>query len=366
MNVIDLAQKLTQFESTHQNGRAMLACLDFCIEQFKGYNVEVERFAVEGNPMTLISTRGGRAFDVLLLGHIDTVDGDKKLFEGTIAGGKLYGRGTLDMKAFVATSITIMKELLDGGYDGNIGLAIVSDEELGGLYGAKYLANELGVTAKVALVPDDGEDILAVNNETKHILHLKFTAHGKEAHGARPWAGVNAIDLLIETYANLRKHFPAFQKEPEDIWVTTMNLGMISGGTATNEVAGEAEMSVDIRFVLPLTREDVVRTIESALLPGVSYKVGMEGCPTNLKKDDPFLSEYVKIVEEVAGGKVRYRRSGGGTDGRYFSEKGIPVIVHQGNGAFCQTDNEHVEVATLSKLVTIQKKFIETMFPNKK
>jgi succinyl-diaminopimelate desuccinylase len=365
MNVIDLAQNLTRFESTHQNSAAMLACLNFCIEQFKGYDVKVEHFTVEGNPMTLISTKGGRAFDVLLLGHIDTVEGDKKLFEGTIADGKLYGRGTLDMKAFVATSITVMKELLDEGYGGSIGLAIVSDEELGGLHGTRYLANELGVTTKVALVPDDGEDILAVNNETKHILHLKFLAHGKEAHGARPWAGVNAIDLLIETYANLRKHFPAFEKEPEDIWVTTMNLGKISGGTATNEVAGEAEMSVDIRFVLPLTREVVMEKIESALLPDVSYKVGMEGYPTNLAKDDPYLRAYVSTIEEVTGGKVRYRRSGGGTDGRYFSEKGIPVIVHQGNGAFCQTDNEHVEVATLPKLVAIQKKFIETMFPNK-
>lgn len=366
MNVIELAQALTRFESTHDNSGAMLACLDFCIEQFSGYSVQTERFTVDGNPMAVISTKGGRAFDVLLLGHIDTVAGDKKLFAGTITDGKLYGRGTLDMKAFVATSITLLKDLLDNGYEGNIGLAIVSDEELGGLYGAQQLANELGVTAKVALVPDDGEDILAVNNETKHILHLKFHATGKEAHAARPWAGVNAIDLLIVTYANLRKHFPTFENEPEDTWVTTMNLGMISGGTATNEVAGGAEMAVDIRFVLPLTRGEVMSKIDAALIPGVSYRVAMEGYPTNLRRDDPYLSAYVRTIEEVTGGKVRYRRSGGGTDGRYFSEKGIPVIVHQGNGAFCQTDDEHVEVATLSILVAIQKKFIETMFPGKK
>lgn len=365
MNVTQLAQKLIQFESTHQNAAAMLACLDFCIEQFKGNDIMVERFTIEGNPMAIISTKGGRTFDVLLLGHIDTVEGDKKLFEGTIKDGKLYGRGTLDMKAFVATSITLMKELLDGGYNGNIGLAIVSDEELGGLYGAKQLANELGVTAKVALVPDDGEDILAVNNETKHILHLKLSAVGKEAHGARPWAGVNAIDLLLGTYANLRKQFPAYDKTPEDIWVNTMNLGMIAGGTATNEVAGEASMAIDIRFVQPLTRSEVIASIEHALLPGVSYEVAMEGYPTNLKKDDPYLVAYVSAIEQVTGGKVRYRRSGGGTDGRYFSEKGIPVIVHQGNGAFCQTDDEHVEVETLATLVAIQKRFIENMFPNK-
>ena len=364
MYVIELAQQLTKFESTHENMEAMRACLDFCIAQFEGSKVHIERFEFGGCPMVVISSKRTRGFDVLLLGHIDTVSGDKKLFEGNIIDGKLYGRGTLDMKAFVATSIALMRELIDEGYMGNIGLAIVSDEELGGVNGAKLLANDLGYHAQVMLVPDDGENILSVNNETKHILHLKFTAAGIEAHGARPWAGVNAIDLLLATYTRLREHFPAYEKAPDDIWVNTMNLGKVSGGSATNEVAGSAEMMIDIRFVEPLTRDEVLANISSSLSEHVLFEVMMEGYPTNLSKDNPFLVPYVESIEKITGKKVTYRRSGGGTDGRYFSEKNIPVIVHQGNGAFCQTDDEHVVVDTLRTLVTIQKDYITKMFPS--
>ena len=90
----------------------------------------------------------------------------------------------------------------------------------------------------------------------------------------------------------------------------------------------------------------------------------MEGYPTNLSKDDPFLVPYVASIEKITGKKATYRRSGGGTDGRYFSEKSIPVIVHQGGGAFCQTDDEHVVVNTLPTLVAIQKDYITKMFPS--
>lgn len=354
----DLAVRLVQFESTQEKATEIDRCLDFCVTQFSALPVSIERYRFDGHPMVVISNRPGKTFDILLLGHIDTVPGKSELFEGRIRDGKLYGRGTLDMKAFVATSITLLQELIAERFAGSVALAIVSDEELGGTFGAKKLVEELGYQAKVILVPDDGESIQKINNATKHILQLRFKATGKESHAARPWNGVNALDLLIETYRNLRVHFPAFETAPDDDWVSTLNLGRLSGGTATNEVAGEAEMMIDIRFVAPLTREQALAHIDSCLSPGVSYEVVMEGHPTNLDRSHPYFQSYAEAIEAVTGNPAEERRSGGGTDGRYFAARGMPVIVHQGTGGLCQTDEEHVVLETLSQLVAIQKRFI--------
>ncbi len=358
MDMQTLAQKLVQFESTHERPDQIDRCLDFCVEQFTGLSVSIERYRFEEHPMTVISNVPGREFDVLILGHIDTVPGKPELFEGNIRDGKLIGRGTLDMKAFVATSITLLQELIREKFSGSVALAIVSDEELGGTFGAKRLVNELGYRAKVILVPDDGESIQKINNATKHILQLRFKANGKESHAARPWNGINAIDLLLETYQKLRTRFPAFTSIPTDDWVSTLSLGRISGGTATNEVAGTAEMHIDIRFVAPLTRTAVVHEIEASLVPGVTYEIVMEGYPTNLDRTHPYFQSYAQAIETVTRKPAEERRSGGGTDGRYFAEKGMPVIVHQGTGGLCQTDEEHIVLDTLPELVAIQKRFV--------
>ncbi len=358
MDIKTLAQRLVQFESTHEKAAEIDRCLDFCIEQFSGLPVSIERYRFDGHPMVVISNHPGKLFDVLILGHVDTVPGRPELFAGRIQNGKLYGRGTLDMKVFVATSIALLRELVTEQFPGSVSLAIVSDEELGGTFGAKQLVEKLGYQAKVVLVPDDGESIQKINNATKHILQLRFKATGKESHAARPWNGINALDLLIKTYQNLRVRFPDFNTVPENDWVSTMNLGLLSGGTATNEVAGTAEMMIDIRFVAPLTREQVLDDINRSLTPNTTYEIVMEGYPTNLDPAHPYFQSYAKAIAAVTGSPAEERRSGGGTDGRYFAARGMPTIVHQGTGGFCQTDEEHVVLQTLPQLVAIQKRFI--------
>ncbi len=358
MNTQQLAQKLVQFRSTHSHMDQMRACLDYCIDYFQEDNLIIKKYESGGKPSVVISNTDNENVDVILLGHIDTVDGADELFKGTIKDGKLYGRGSMDMKAFVATSMQVVKRLVAQDFSGTFALMIVSDEELGGVYGARYLVQDIGYTAKVVLVPDDGDDITHIIEETKHILHLSFKAKGIEAHANRPWDGVNAIEKLITVYTALRTHFGDFTTVPDDIWVNTINLGKISGGVATNEVPGEATMTVDIRFVDGTTKEEVLQWIEGALIDGVTYQVDMEGYPTKLKQDNPLVTVYKGIVEKETGKQVRFIKAGGGTDARYFSQKGMLTIVHQSNGGSAQGDNEHVELDGLDVLVNIQTQFI--------
>ena len=358
MTVDQLAQKLTQFESTRENKGQMHACLDFCVDQFSGLPVFIQRFESNGIQSVVIGTHDTKEFDVILLGHIDTVPGPKELFEGKIEEGKLMGRGTLDMKAFVATSIVVLKELVADKTKQKVCVMIVTDEELGGEHGARYLVEEQGYRAATVLVPDDGVRINRIVSQTKHIIFLRFDAVGTEAHGYQPWEGDNAITKLLETYKRFETHFKECTENTDGTWCNTINLGKISGGSATNEVPATASMSVDVRLIEGTTKEEMLVWAKDACIPGVSVVVELEAYPTRLDTADPVVQAYANAVESVIGSKPEFVSSGGGTDGRYFAAKGMRVIVHQGNGGGIQSDEEYVEVESLKQLVEIQKKFI--------
>lgn len=359
VNAQDIAQKLTRFETTHEQPDQIQACLQYCVDLFAGLPVVVHWYKIGGIPSVVIQTHDTREVDILLLGHVDTIPGKPELFAGRITDGKLYGRGTLDMKAFVATSIVVLRQLIRDGFKGNVALALVADEELGGKFGARHLVEDIGYRADTVLVPDDGEGIERLVQASKHLLHLNFTAQGKESHAARPWNGENAILKLLHTYERLEQSVGPQLTPPADMWVNTVSLGTISGGIASNEVPGLAVMSVDLRFTPDTTsRAEVMDWIEASLEPGVKYKIAMEGHPTIIDPTDPVIKRYIGIIESVIGAPVVLARHGGGTDGRYFAAKGMRVIVHQGTGGDCQSDNEHVVLSSLDQLVSIQTKFI--------
>lgn len=364
MTTSEIAIALTRIETTQEKPDEIKRCLDFCVDYFAGLPIFVRRYEKDGIPSVVIQNHDSLHADVLLLGHIDTIPGKPELFEGNVIDGKLYGRGTLDMKAFVATSMVVMRELLEAGYKGSIALAIVSDEELGGKYGAKYLVEEIGYRADTVLAPDDGEGINRLVQASKHILQLEFTSHGKESHAARPWNGDNAILKLFRTYQKLEERVGSHPKPPEDMWVNTVSLGKMSGGIASNEVPELASMTVDLRFTPDTTdRATVIQWIEQSLEPGVTYAITMEGYPTVVDPTDPVVQNYIDAVEGVTGKPIVLARHGGGTDGRYFAAAGMRVIVHQGTGGDCQSDTEHVELKSLDQLVEIQKRFILSNYP---
>lgn len=366
--VQDIAQKLATFESTHENKEGMQNCLDFC----KSFFLDKERFEIHEinnqNITSLIITPRGispKDIDVLLLGHIDTVPGPKELFTGKIVDGWLYGRGTLDMKAFVATSIISFSEAVKNNTR-PIGLLITTDEELGGRYGSRYIAEEKIIQPKIILVPDDGENINQIVKENKSILHVEFNARGKESHACRPWDGENAIEMLYPVIRNLKSHFESCNKAKEFSWIDTMNIGTISGGVATNEVPAEAKMSVDIRFTKNTSREEIIKKIEKSLITNVEYNILDEMKGTSINQENNNIYKlYESAIEQVTQKKVNYIQSGGGTDGDHFANKEVVIIKHQGTGFDCQSETERVYLPSLDQLVETQLLFLNNYFNNK-
>jgi succinyl-diaminopimelate desuccinylase len=359
MQVEKLAQKLIQFESTHQNPAQLDACLEYCVSYFSSFsNVKTHRFESNGVRSIVLANNTLEELDVLLLGHIDTVPGDASLFMGRVEGDRLYGRGSLDMKAFVATSMKVFEEVLKSNTDKKVALAIVTDEELGGADGAKYLVERANIKPKVVLVPDDGEDLHVIVKETKHIYQIDFQAHGLEAHANRPWDGDNAILKLFETYVALKSKLNVPDQKPDDEFIDTCNLGLVSGGVASNEVPESAQMVVDIRISSGITKDELKLIIDQSLIDGVSYTISLEGQPTNLDTNSEIVQKYIECIQRETDTPIAFKRAGGATDARYFAKYGIVTIVHQSHGRDAQAKNEYVSVSDLQKLITIQTNFI--------
>ncbi|KND51987.1 MAG: acetylornithine deacetylase [Parcubacteria bacterium C7867-001] len=362
MNDIEqLTRDLVGFRSSHERPEELKKCLEYCVRFFDGLPLTVSRFESNSIESVLIHTGAADNLDVLLVGHIDIADGHDRLFTLEKKDGKLIGRGVVDMKAFIATSMAVLRDMVQEGSPLALGLLVVTDEELGGKDGSRFVVEEKEIRAKVVLVPDDGDDIRRVVEQTKNAFAVKFTARGKSAHGNRPWDGVNAIELLLATLENLRATFPSYPSPPETNWVNTLNLGKIEGGIASNEVPADASMTLDIRIVPPTTREEVFKALDASLVDGISYEVLVEATPTTLNKEDSLVRSYLLNIERVTGEKPLFKQSGGGTDARYFAARNMTVIVHQGTGGDAQGEGEYVELDSLTQLVDIQKGFIREM-----
>ncbi len=355
MELLDLATKLVNFKS-YKGHKELDECLDFCVNYFSGYPVTVNQYESNGVRSIVVQTQNTLTPDVLMLGHVDVISAPDELFTTRVENGRLYGLGSLDMKAYVATSLKAFVELLDEGFQGSIALVLVSDEETGGHFGTNYIVNTLGYRPKLVLVPDDGGHIDKIVVETKHIMQLTFNAVGTYAHACEPWLGSSAIAALMRTYTKLEDKFmQAGSNQPH---LSTINLGTIQGGVATNEVPAEAAMTVDIRFPDTMSRDEAIQAIKEALAPGVSYRIDTEGYPVGIDPSHPALQLYAAELRGVTGREPKYTQSGGGTDGRYFARHNIPVITHQGHGGNCQAVDEYVEIESLHTMVQVYKQFI--------
>ncbi len=291
--------------------------------------------------------------DLLLTAHIDVVPAEDSMFQPIEKNGKLSGRGVLDMKFALALFIDLFNNI-ENLNDYSIGILLTPDEETGGFDGTKYVLDHAKLTPKVVLLPDGGAQ-MSIENAEKGILHAKITAKGKSAHGSRPWLGVNAIDKLIKTYQKIKDIFPT---PKTDEWLTTLNAGKISGGTATNVVPDQATLELDFRVI----SEDDRKYIKQVLAklseePDIKAEVLVEGPSFELDKDNSYLNSYLDTAEKITGHRPPLIPSAGSSDARFFSEINIPVIISRPKGEGHHADYEWIDLKSLEIYAQIVTEF---------
>ncbi len=330
--LVQLTRDLVLIESTDARPEERQRCFSLVrnhLEELPG--IELRSFESGGYDSLLVLPRGVDHPTVLFCAHLDVVEhADSGVYRSEVRDGRIVGPGAGDMKGQLAVLIQLVRHLWRASPALPVGLLITSDEERGGENGVRYLAEEEGLAAEVVIMPDGGS-LADITVEEKGILHLRVVAGGSAAHAARPWLGINAMERLIEDLRTVREELfdPLLpdRVDPDDSgthWFPTCAITRISTpNDSPNRIPDRAEAVLDVRFPPPWSSTALLEEIEARLSLGTAAEVMIAAEPTRLSPDPRF----VEITAEVTGLAPRLVRASGGSDARFFSARGIPVIL---------------------------------------
>ncbi|MBE6452258.1 MAG: M20 family metallopeptidase [Alphaproteobacteria bacterium] len=365
MDIIQTAQDLIRFRSETGNSIEINKVMNYIKDLFSSTDAKIDIFdQVFGAPVIFIRNTDSQDFDVLVLGHIDVVAAKEEMFIPTISSGKMYGRGSLDMKSFAAVALNSMQHVLEQKLPLKFGVILSSDEEKGSKGTEAFLHHNPDLRAKIVLDNDVGGDISKLIVKCKNPVFVKLIAKGDAAHGSRPWDGVDANELMMQSIANLRKIYPYYSKEgmiPEQKWIDTMHVAKINGGEVANVICDYCEALCDIRLTENSTLEQLEKNLNNALLSGVEYKIVSSSTPVVMSEDNEYILAYKAFAEDILGQKLEFEYEGGATDSRAFAVRGSTVIMHSGSGDGMHADGEYVELDSVLKIADIQIKFLEKL-----
>ncbi|GAB3946194.1 M20 family metallopeptidase [Corynebacterium tapiri] len=264
---VELAQQLVRIPSFSRDHAAQRrvqdVCVDFVRSRVTADALTVRRSAGDDAPWTLLSVGEG---GVLFACHTDTVPvGEGWSFDphsGELKDGRLFGRGSVDMKGGLAAGIDALIYAAERGLATSV--LLTSDEEIGG-FGAEAWAAQGSLNPRLVIIPEATDNTYSRGHRGADWLTV--TATGRSAHGSTPQAGVNAIRLLSTAVISLLDDAP-INHDPY-LGPDTINLGTITGGTAPNMVPDSASMVLDCRTVAG--GDDLVAWLEG-LHPAISVE----------------------------------------------------------------------------------------------
>ncbi len=304
-----------------------------------------------------------------IVAHMDTVpEGDRKLwrvdpYTVTVEGDYVYGRGVEDDGQAIVTAFSVAKYLVEHSLKPrvNLGIALVSDEEAGSRYGLLHLleANAFrGGASNWFLVPDagspDGSKVIVAE---KHILWVKITVHGKQAHASMPGQGLNAhrLGMLfnLELDRILHEKYDAYDElfePPVSTFEPTRKEENVSN---INTIPGVDTVYWDMRVLPSYTISEVLNTVKAAAYNfatrhGARVEVEVRGAddagkPTEL--DHPFTRGFLKAIRESRGVEPKPVGIGGGTVARYLRKRGYPALVWMTCDETAHQPNEHTRLS---------------------
>ena len=323
MKLTDTILDLIKFRTETGNATEIDKCLAYCEKLFENSGAIVTIFRSEkASPVLFIRNVEANEYDALCLGHLDVVPADDSMFNPVIKDGKLFGRGSLDMKSFAAVAFNSMFYVLENKLPIKFAVILSTDEEKGSASTHAFMEAHPDLKAKIVLDNDVGGDISKLVTKCKNPVFVKLIAEGKEAHGSTPWDGIDANEKLMLTWHNIRKIYPYYSKNgniPADKWIDTVHVAKLHGGEVSNVICGETEALLDFRLTENSNVDNLCKNLDSCMIPGVSYKIVSESTPVVMPEDNKYILEYKQFAENIMGEKIEFEHIGGATDSRAFA-----------------------------------------------
>ena len=350
-------------------------CQDIMAERLSkiGFNIEPMRFedvdnlwARKGTESPVFCFAGHT--DVVPTGHLDAWNSDPFLPE--IRDGKLYGRGSADMKTALAAMVVASERFVakHPNHKGSIAFLITSDEEGPSINGTVKVVEALEARHEKmtwCLVGEPSStntlgDI--IKNGRRGSLNAKLTVKGKQGHVAYPHLAINPIHTASKALAELcdtvwdngNQYFPA----------TSFQISNINAGTgATNVVPGNMHILMNWRYSTEVTAEELqARSLEILDRHKVEYEVEwtLSGLPF-LTPVGELVNAATQAIQDVTGTQAELSTSGGTSDGRFIAPTGAQVLELGVLNATIHQINEHTDVCDLEPLAEIYEKILENL-----
>jgi succinyl-diaminopimelate desuccinylase len=388
--IVDFTAELVRVPSINPPGNGYREAAEALGRKLSGFGFEVEYLVAEGYPehteahprVNVVGLRRGKTPRPLvhLNGHLDVVPpGDgwtMDPFGGAVRDGRVYGRGTADMKAGIAAAVYAAECVKRAGVDlgGSVEVSGTIDEESGGFAGAAFLCETGRLTRERVdhvIIPEPlGVDRICVGH--RGVYWFEVTAHGRVAHGSMPFLGVSAIERMGRFLESVRTDLmPALARRttrvpvvPEGARKATLNVNSILGGQAgqtpqTPCVADRCSAVFDRRFLLEEGFEATKREIEALLEKlgdGYELRDMMVVHPVQTPSDSPLIAALERTIPEVLGREATRIASPGTYDHKHVTRiGGIDDCVAYGPGILelAHQVDEYCEIEDLIRSTSV-------------
>ncbi len=356
LNVIDLFLKLLSFESITPNDAGSLAFIESYLPGFESIYVN------EGGVKNLFMYKKfGEGVHLCFAGHVDVVppgnNWESDPFVPMIKDGKVYARGTQDMKSGVAAFVQTLKET--DSFNGTLSLLLTSDEEGDATYGTVIMLEHL---KKIGMLPDycivaeptcEEKFGDAIKIGRRGSINGYLTIFGKQGHAAYPEKATNPVHQiapLLDKLAGVDLDDGDKDFAPSKMVITDIRGGM----EVTNVTPGELKIMFNVRNSTKTTQKDVQAHIEK-VLKGLDYtlKLTQGSYPFVTDRSSKVVDCISNSIKTVTGIKTKLSTAGGTSDARFMGAFGIDVVEFGVINDTIHAPNERTSIEEVEQLYKV-------------
>jgi succinyl-diaminopimelate desuccinylase len=348
--ILDFAQELIAIPTENPPGTSYRACVGVIERKLREIGldctvIEVPDYVEPYPRYCLLGFHGEGERTLYFHGHYDVVPATGAgQFRPRVEDGKLFGRGSADMKGGLAAMIYAVKAIRDSGIalDGRIGLTIVPDEETGGARGTQYLAQTalLGENGIGMLLPEPTGGVIW--NAHRGAISLRLRVKGKPAHVALHHEGVNAFEqalavanALLALKLEVETRETGYHIKPEAARRSILMMGgQCRGGTSFNLVPAECSFTIDRRINpeedLEVEKQRLLELFERLRGEGIDLEVDVlqEGESAGVPEDDAVAQALSASIQTVKGEPPAFELCPGLLETRFYVRHGIPAFAY--------------------------------------
>jgi len=356
MSVIDLFMKLLSFESITPDDAGSLAFIEAYLPGF-----EVIYVNREGVKNLFMYQKFGEGEHLCFAGHVDVVppgnNWESDPFVPMIKDGKIYARGTQDMKSGVAAFVQTLREVTS--FNGTLSLLLTSDEEGEATYGTVIMLDhlkEIGMLPDYCIVAEPTCEVRfgdAIKIGRRGSINGYLTIHGRQGHAAYPEKAVNPVHQiapLLDRLAGVNLDDGDNDFAPSQMVITDIRGGM----EVTNVTPGELKIMFNVRNSTNTTQESVLAHVER-VLEGLDFELRLTqgSYPFVTKRDSKIVQNIQKSILEVTGEETKLSTAGGTSDARFMGAFGIDVVEFGVINDTIHAPNERTSIEEVESLYRV-------------